>query len=97
MQQAIDYEVRWQIETLEDGGRIEQATVLFDSDKVETRMMRSKEEAHDYRYFPDPDLLPVKLDEDWIERVRATLPELPPRCRRASSATSTCRPTTQRS
>ena len=77
LQQAIDYEVRWQIETLEDGGRIEQATVLFDPDSGETRMMRSKEDAHDYRYFPDPDLLPVKLDEDWIESVRATLPELP--------------------
>ena len=77
LQQAIDYEVRWQIETLEDGGRIEQATVLFDPDRGETRMMRSKEEAHDYRYFPDPDLLPVKLDEDWIDAVRATLPELP--------------------
>ncbi len=77
LQQAIEYEVRWQIETLEDGGRIEQATVLFDPDSGETRMMRSKEDAHDYRYFPDPDLLPVKLDEDWIEQVRATLPELP--------------------
>ena len=77
LQQAIDYEVRWQIETLEDGGRIQQATVLFDPDRGETRMMRSKEEAHDYRYFPDPDLLPVKLDEDWIEQVRATMPELP--------------------
>ncbi len=77
LQQAIDYEVRWQIETLEDGGRIEQATVLFDPDSGETRMMRSKEDAHDYRYFPDPDLLPVKLDEDWIEAVRAALPELP--------------------
>ncbi|MBN8779479.1 MULTISPECIES: Asp-tRNA(Asn)/Glu-tRNA(Gln) amidotransferase subunit GatB [unclassified Thiobacillus] len=77
LQQAIDYEVRWQIETLEDGGRIEQATVLFDPDTGETRMMRSKEDAHDYRYFPDPDLLPVKLDEPWIESVRAALPELP--------------------
>jgi aspartyl-tRNA(Asn)/glutamyl-tRNA(Gln) amidotransferase subunit B len=77
LQQAIDYEVRWQIETLEDGGRIEQATVLFDPDTGETRMMRSKEDAHDYRYFPDPDLLPVRLDEVWIEQVRATLPELP--------------------
>jgi aspartyl-tRNA(Asn)/glutamyl-tRNA(Gln) amidotransferase subunit B len=77
LQQAIDYEVHWQIETLEDGGRIEQATVLFDPDTGETRMMRSKEDAHDYRYFPDPDLLPVKLDEDWIEAVRAALPELP--------------------
>jgi len=77
LQQAIDYEVRWQIETLEDGGRIEQATVLFDPDTGETRMMRSKEDAHDYRYFPDPDLLPVRLDEDWIDAVRAALPELP--------------------
>ncbi|MDA8129221.1 MAG: Asp-tRNA(Asn)/Glu-tRNA(Gln) amidotransferase subunit GatB [Betaproteobacteria bacterium] len=77
LQQAIDYEVRWQIETLEDGGRIEQATVLFDPDSGETRMMRSKEEAHDYRYFPDPDLLPVRLDDAWIERVKSTLPELP--------------------
>jgi aspartyl-tRNA(Asn)/glutamyl-tRNA(Gln) amidotransferase subunit B len=77
LQQAIEYETRWQIETLEDGGRIEQATVLFDPDTGETRMMRSKEDAHDYRYFPDPDLLPVKLDEAWIEQLRATLPELP--------------------
>ena len=77
LQQAIDYEVRWQIETLEDGGRVEQATVLFDPDTGETRMMRSKEDAHDYRYFPDPDLLPVKLDEDWIARVQGELPELP--------------------
>jgi len=77
LQQAIDYEVRWQIETLEDGGRIEQATVLFDPDTGETRMMRSKEDAHDYRYFPDPDLLPVRLDETWIDAVRAALPELP--------------------
>ncbi len=69
--------MRWQIETLEDGGRIQQATVLFDPDSGETRMMRSKEEAHDYRYFPDPDLLPVRLDESWIESVRAALPELP--------------------
>ena len=77
LQQAIDYEVRWQIETLEDGGRIEQATVLFDPDSGETRMMRSKEDAHDYRYFPDPDLLPVKLDDAWIARVQDELPELP--------------------
>ena len=77
LQQAIDYEVRWQIETLEDGGRIEQATVLFDPDSGETRMMRSKEDAHDYRYFPDPDLLPVRLTDEWIEQVRAEMPELP--------------------
>ena len=77
LQQAIDYEVRWQIETLEDGGRVQQATVLFDPDTGETRMMRSKEDAHDYRYFPDPDLLPIKLDEDWIDVLRAAMPELP--------------------
>jgi aspartyl-tRNA(Asn)/glutamyl-tRNA(Gln) amidotransferase subunit B len=77
MQQAIDYEVQWQIATLEDGGRIEQATVLFDPDTGETRAMRSKEDAHDYRYFPDPDLLPLIIDRDWVERTRAALPELP--------------------
>ncbi len=77
LQQAIDYEVRWQIETIEDGGRVVQATVLFDPDTGETRMMRSKEDAHDYRYFPDPDLLPVKIEESWIESIRAAMPELP--------------------
>jgi len=77
MQQAIDYEVKWQIETLEDGGRIEQATVLFDPDTGETRAMRSKEDAQDYRYFPDPDLLPLAISSDWIARVKAALPELP--------------------
>src|SRR5690349_20713431 len=77
LQQAIEYEVRWQIETLEDGGTIRQATVLFDPDTGETRMMRSKEDAHDYRYFPDPDLLPLVVDEAWIARVRGELPELP--------------------
>lgn len=77
MQQAIDYEVRWQIATIEDGGCIEQATVLFDPASGETRAMRSKEDAHDYRYFPDPDLLPLVIDRQWIEQVRADLPELP--------------------
>jgi aspartyl-tRNA(Asn)/glutamyl-tRNA(Gln) amidotransferase subunit B len=77
MQQAIDYEVQWQIDTLENGGKIHQATVLFNPDTGETRMMRSKEEAHDYRYFPDPDLLPLDISEKWKEQVRATLPELP--------------------
>ncbi len=77
MQQAIDYEVQWQIATIEDGGRIEQATVLFDPETGETRAMRSKEDAHDYRYFPDPDLLPLIIDRDWIERSRAAMPELP--------------------
>ena len=77
LQQAIEYEIKWQIETLEDGGKIQQATVLFDPDKGETRMMRSKEDAHDYRYFPDPDLLPLEVGENWIEQVREALPELP--------------------
>ena len=77
MQQAIDYEVQWQIDTLENGGKIHQATVLFDPDKGSTHAMRSKEEAHDYRYFPDPDLLPLEISDEWKEQVRATLPELP--------------------
>ncbi|HMV52458.1 MAG TPA: Asp-tRNA(Asn)/Glu-tRNA(Gln) amidotransferase subunit GatB [Rhodocyclaceae bacterium] len=77
LQQAIDYEVRWQIERIEDGGRIEQATVLFNPDTGETRAMRSKEDAHDYRYFPDPDLLPLDIAPAWIERVKGEMPELP--------------------
>ncbi|MDR2112815.1 MAG: Asp-tRNA(Asn)/Glu-tRNA(Gln) amidotransferase subunit GatB, partial [Candidatus Accumulibacter sp.] len=77
LQQAIDYEAQWQISTLEDGGRIEQATVLFDPASGETRAMRTKEDAHDYRYFPDPDLLPLVIERDWIERTRAAMPELP--------------------
>lgn len=77
LEQAAKYEIQWQIDTLEDGGKIQQATVLFDPDSGETRMMRSKEDAHDYRYFPDPDLLPVHIGEAWIERVRADMPELP--------------------
>jgi len=77
LQQAIDYEVQWQIATLEDGGRIEQATVLFDPASGETRTMRSKEDAHDYRYFPDPDLLPLVIDPEWVAAIRARMPELP--------------------
>ena len=77
MQQAIDYEVQWQIAHIEDGGRVQQATVLFDPDSGETRAMRSKEDAHDYRYFPDPDLLPLIIDREWVERTRAAMPELP--------------------
>ena len=77
MQQAIDYEVQWQIDTLENGGKIQQATILFDPDRGETHAMRSKEDAHDYRYFPDPDLLPLEISPQWIEEVRTTLPELP--------------------
>ena len=75
LQRAIDYEVKWQIETLQDGGTIHQATVLFDPDTGETRAMRSKEDAHDYRYFPDPDLLPLEVSEAWIEEIRRKLPE----------------------
>ncbi|WP_313952333.1 Asp-tRNA(Asn)/Glu-tRNA(Gln) amidotransferase subunit GatB [Accumulibacter sp.] len=77
MQQAIDYEVQWQIATLEEGGTIEQATVLFDPAAGETRAMRSKEDAHDYRYFPDPDLLPLLIDRQWIAEIAAKMPELP--------------------
>ena len=77
LQQAIDFEVQWQIDTIEDGGRVQQATVLFDPDTGETRMMRSKEDAHDYRYFPDPDLLPLLISPDWKARVQAGMPELP--------------------
>jgi len=77
LQQAIEYEARWQVETLEDGGRIVQSTVLFDPATGETRAMRSKEEAHDYRYFPDPDLLPLEISPAWIGEVEAGMPELP--------------------
>jgi len=77
MQQAIEFETRWQIETLEDGGTIQQATVLFNPDTGETRSMRSKEEANDYRYFPDPDLLPLEITEADKARVKTQMPELP--------------------
>ena len=77
LQQAIDYEIGWQIDLLEDGGAVQQATVLFDPASGETRAMRSKEDAHDYRYFPDPDLPPLVIAPDWVERVRAQMPELP--------------------
>ena len=77
MQQAMDYEIRWQIEQIEDGHAIQQATVLFDPDTGETRAMRSKEDAADYRYFPDPDLPPLVIGRDWVEKTRAELGELP--------------------
>ena len=77
LQQAIDYEVQWQIARLDDGLAIEQATVLFDPASGETRAMRTKEDAHDYRYFPDPDLPPLVIDPQWIERARREMPELP--------------------
>ena len=77
MQQAIDYEVRWQIEQIEDGHAIQQATVLFNPDTGETRAMRTKEDAADYRYFPDPDLPPLVIAPEWVERVRGEMTELP--------------------
>ena len=77
MQQAIDYEVRWQIEEIEDGRAIQQATVLFDPDTGETRAMRTKEDSADYRYFPDPDLPPLVIGRDWVERVKSEMTELP--------------------
>ena len=77
LQQAIDFEVQWQIDRLEDGLAIEQATVLFNPDTGETRAMRSKEDAHDYRYFPDPDLPPLVIAQAWVDEVRASMPELP--------------------
>ena len=77
MQQAIDFEVRWQIEQIEDGHAIQQATVLFDPDTGETRSMRTKEDAADYRYFPDPDLPPLVIGRDWVEQTRAAMSELP--------------------
>ncbi len=77
LRQAIEYEARRQVDLIEDGGKVVQETRLFDSRKGETRSMRSKEFAHDYRYFPDPDLLPLELDADWVARIKETLPELP--------------------
>ncbi len=77
MAQAIDFEINWQIDQIEDGLGVQQATVLFNPDTGETRSMRSKEDAHDYRYFPDPDLPPLVIAPEWIEQVRASLPELP--------------------
>jgi aspartyl-tRNA(Asn)/glutamyl-tRNA(Gln) amidotransferase subunit B len=77
IQQAIEYEARRQIAIVEAGGKVEQETRLYDPDKGETRSMRSKEEAHDYRYFPDPDLLPLEIEQAWVDDIAASLPELP--------------------
>jgi len=77
LQQATDFEINWQIDQIEDGLPIQQATVLFNPDTGETRAMRTKEDAHDYRYFPDPDLPPLVIGSDWIDRVRSEMPELP--------------------
>jgi aspartyl-tRNA(Asn)/glutamyl-tRNA(Gln) amidotransferase subunit B len=77
MQIAIDYEIRWQIEQIEDGYEIQQATVLFNPDTGETRAMRTKEDAADYRYFPDPDLPPLVVADSWVQQVKGAMPELP--------------------
>ena len=77
IQQAIDYEARRQIAILEDGGEVHQETRLYDPDKGETRSMRSKEDAHDYRYFPDPDLLPLEIEQGWVDAIAVSMPELP--------------------
>ena len=77
IQQAIEYEARRQIAIVEDGGKVHQETRLYDPDKGETRSMRSKEEAHDYRYFPCPDLLPLEIEQAWVDDIHATMPELP--------------------
>ena len=77
IQAAIDFEARRQIAILEDGGKIVQETRLYDPDRGETRSMRSKEEAHDYRYFPDPDLLPLEIEQGWVDDIAASMPELP--------------------
>ena len=90
LERAIEYEVRRQIEILEDGGRIVQETRLYDPDRDETRSMRTKEDAHDYRYFPDPDLLPLAISEAWIEEVRAAMPELPQARRARFQASTDC-------
>ena len=77
LQQAIEFEIQWQIDLIEDGGQVQQATVLFNPDTGETRAMRTKEDAHDYRYFPDPDLPPLVVPQRWIDEVREQMPELP--------------------
>lgn len=77
IQQAIESEARYQVDTIESGGKVDQETILFDTTTGETRSMRSKEDAHDYRYFPDPDLLPLEIDQAWVDEIKATLPELP--------------------
>jgi aspartyl-tRNA(Asn)/glutamyl-tRNA(Gln) amidotransferase subunit B len=95
LQQAVDFEVQWQIDQIEDGLAIQQATVLFNPDTGETRAMRSKEDAHDYRYFPDPDLPPLVIAPEWVERVRAELPELPARWPARFVQRTACPPTTR--
>jgi aspartyl-tRNA(Asn)/glutamyl-tRNA(Gln) amidotransferase subunit B len=91
---AIEYEAKRQVELLESGQKVVQETRLFDAAKGETRSMRGKEEAHDYRYFPDPDLLPVVLPDDFVEQLKATLPELPDKKKARFMAEYGSRPTT---
>ena len=97
VEKALHYEITRQSETLASGGRIGQETRLWDADREVTRPMRSKEFAHDYRYFPDPDLLPLSVEDDWVQAVKATLPELPaerltvPRRRRTFAVTAVSR------
>jgi aspartyl-tRNA(Asn)/glutamyl-tRNA(Gln) amidotransferase subunit B len=95
MQQAIDYEIRWQIEQIEDGHAIQQATVLFDPDTGETRAMRTKEDAADYRYFPDPDLPPLVIAPEWVEEIRSEMAELPRVMAARFVATTACPNTTR--
>ncbi len=94
MQQAIDYEIRWQIEQIEDGHAIQQATVLFDPDTGETRAMRTKEDAADYRYFPDPDLPPLRISEQWVQESARACPNCRAPWRHASWPTTACPNTT---
>ena len=91
LEEAIQYEVRRQIELIEDGGTVVQETRLYDPDKRETRSMRSKEDAHDYRYFPDPDLMPLVIDAAWVERVKGEMPELPVADRKSTRLNSSHR------
>ena len=93
--QAVEYEARRQIEVIEGGGTIRQETRLYDSKVGETRSMRSKEEAHDYRYFPDPDLLPLELDQSWVEAIEKPCPNCRTR-RKPASCRAVCRPMTPR-
>jgi aspartyl-tRNA(Asn)/glutamyl-tRNA(Gln) amidotransferase subunit B len=94
VEKAIEVEVERQIELLETGGKVVQETRLYDPDRDETRPMRSKEEANDYRYFPDPDLLPIEIDDDAVDAVRATLPSCPTRSASALASSTACPPTT---
>jgi aspartyl-tRNA(Asn)/glutamyl-tRNA(Gln) amidotransferase subunit B len=96
LEKAIDFEVRRQVELIEDGGTVVQETRLYDPDRDETRSMRSKEDAMDYRYFPDPDLLPLAIAPEWIAQVKAEMPELPGRCASVSCASTGCRTTRRR-